>query len=387
MSAPKSERIVALDVMRGATIALMILVNNPGNWGFIFAPFRHADWNGCTPTDLVFPFFLFIMGVSGYISLSKTPQLTWSVGRKIVYRFVLMFAIGLGLNLCFKLLGALIYHGESLSQIGREIAESLRIWGVLQRLAISYLFGSLIAVIVPLRHLWRVIVPLLVANSALLFFGNGYEYSVDSIANTLDRWVFSVAHAHSEILNDPSHIFIDPEGCIGVLSSIAHYLLGILCGSLLLSKDNIEVKVNRLSVFGTALLFAGLLLSYGEPINKNLWSSTYVLLTSGLATLTLSMLVWIVDIRGGRSWIRPFLAFGVNPLFLYVLSQLLDMMVSFIRVGAFADSPTIKEHIYRCIVHLIGNMELASLIYAMLIVGTCWIAAKILHNRDIVIKI
>ena len=263
-----SQRLLALDVLRGITIAGMILVNNPGSWGKIYAPLSHAEWNGLTPTDLVFPFFMFIMGISTYISLKKynfelNAQAVW----KILKRTVVIFAIGLG-----------IAYFSLLCRTHNPLPfDNIRILGVMQRLALSYGVTAIVALVMSHKHIPYLIFVLLAGYFGILFFGNGYEYNETNILSVVDRAILGTNHMYKD--NG-----IDPEGLLSTLPAIAHVLIGFCCGKLLMEVKDIHEKIERLFIIGTVLTFAGFLLSYGCPINKKVWSPTFVLTTCGLAS-------------------------------------------------------------------------------------------------------
>ena len=274
-----NKRLLSLDILRGITVAGMILVNN--GWGESFEMLGHSKWNGMTPCDLVFPFFLFIMGISCYLSLVKsefrpTPQ----VIRRIVKRTVLLFAIGLFINWFeYAIKGDLLCFGY------------LRIWAVMQRIAVCYGIVSLFALFCNHRYTIPVVIVLLAVYSAILVFGNGYAYDADAnILAQVDLRLFGYDHLYHK---GP----VDPEGLLGTISSVAHVLLGFYCGKLIRQKETIEQKVTALFVVGTVLVIGGYLLSYGLPLNKRIWSPSYVMVTCGLASLLQALLMYVIDLK------------------------------------------------------------------------------------------
>ena len=301
----KSERLLSLDILRGITIVGMILVNNPGTWESIYAPLRHAEWNGLTPTDLVFPFFMFIMGVSMSFALSRFDyHFSSSFIIKLVRRTVILFLLGLFLS------------WFSLVCTGVEQPFShIRILGVLQRLALAYFFGSLLIVGVrrPANLAWISGI-ILAGYSILLALGHGFELSEQNIIAVTDRTLFGEAHLYREWLPDGGRIFFDPEGLLSTLPCIAQVIIGYFCGNILREKTEIHHRLLQISILGIALLFTGWLLSYGCPLNKKVWSSTFVLVTCGFASLFLVFLTWLIDIRKKQKWGYPFHVFGTNPL-------------------------------------------------------------------------
>ena len=380
---PKPKRLLALDILRGITIAGMILVNNPGSWGHIYAPLEHASWNGLTPTDLVFPFFMFIMGVSTYFSLRKYEfKFSASALLKILRRTVVIFLIGMfiawfGLFLRGTLSGASFW--EAVLNF-----DHIRILGVMPRLAICYGAGSLIALW--LRHKWlpTFVGALLVIYTVILLCGHGFEFADHNIISIVDHKVLGPDHMYADTVDGVTLKF-DPEGLLSTLPSIAHMLIGFICGDWLISiKDNRD-RINRLFILGTILTFAGFLLSYGLPINKKIWSPTFVLTTCGLASSFLGLLIWIIDIKGKKKWCRFFEVFGINPLFLYCLGAILSIVMGAIPAG----ETTLKGWIYKDVLMPVccDDATLASLIFAILFVIVNWLVGLILYKKKIYIKI
>jgi len=382
-------RILALDVMRGITIAGMILVNNSGGPG-TYAPLQHADWNGLTPTDLVFPFFMFIMGISTYISLRKFQfQPSWALICKIVKRTVLIFLIGMLLAWMSMFFKGLIVEGRTLLDATMRFGD-IRILGVLPRLAICYGIGSIMAI--TLRHKWLpvTIAVILLLYGILLIAGNGYAPDASSILSRADRAILTDAHMYYTHIGDVK-IPIDPEGVLSTIPSIAHVMIGFWCGMLIMNASGNDERITKLFIIGTVLTVAGWLLSYGMPLNKKVWSPTFVLTTCGLAASTLGLLIWIIDIRGKKRWCRFFEVYGVNPLFLYSVAW---VMAIFLGLKCFPDAAapngfySIKSWLYyEVLVPLTGNASLSALIYALAFVGINWLIGLPLYKRRIYIKI
>jgi predicted acyltransferase len=338
--ATRPPRMVSLDVFRGATIAGMILVNDPGSWSHIYAPLEHAEWNGWTPTDLIFPFFLFIVGVS--LTLSFASRIARGISRRalvlhVVRRSALIFVIGLFLN------GFPDFDFSS-----------IRIMGVLQRIALCYLVSGLLylftfrtgapgaepmRVHANLRVTAIVALSLLVGYWALLTFvpvpgyGAGHLGKDDNLGAYIDR---SLMHGH---LWEESKTW-DPEGFLSTLPAIASLLVGILAGEWLRSDREAARKTLGLAAAGVALVIAGRLLHPFFPINKNLWTSTFVLFTSGCAMLALAACYWIVDVRGLRTWAKPFLVFGMNAILAYALAALVSELSTDFEFGDSAGRDT-----------------------------------------------
>lgn len=389
-TAKRPQRLLALDILRGITIAGMILVNNPGSWGHIYAPLAHAEWHGLTPTDLVFPFFMYIMGISTYFSLRKYDfKFSGATLWKICRRTVVIFAIGL----------AIAWFGMFLRGItsGKALAEAvftfdhIRILGVMPRLAICYGFGSLIALALSKKALPWFIAGMLVVYAVILFIGNGFEFASNNVIAVVDNAVLGPDHMYTDHVAGESLKF-DPEGLLSTLPSIAHMLIGFVCGGLIVGTKDNNLRINKLFIIGTILTFSGFLLDFGIPINKKIWSPTFVLTTCGLAASFLGLLIWIIDIKGYRRWCRFFEAFGINPLFMYCLGAVLSIIIGAIKVPYAAVESgitTLKGWIYQAVLMpaCADNATLASLCFAILFVLLNWCIGDILYKKKIYIKI
>ncbi len=366
----KTQRYIALDVLRGLTVAMMILVNNPGNWSYVYAPLLHSQWNGCTPTDLVFPFFLFVVGVSLYFSFNKyNNSLNRQSLLKIGRRTVLIFLIGLFLN--------------SFPQ-WMTVYSKLRIMGVLQRIALAYGIGALIILAVKPK-----ILPYLGAFILLLYWGLIYfigspdPYSLqNNITTDVDSAIFGVNHLYTGF-----GIPFDPEGILNTLPALVTVIIGYQVGKLIKSTDKEKVPITLL-FWGIASIIGGLIWNIGFPINKALWSSSYVLYTAGWAILVLSLLVWIIDLRGKVKWAKPFQVFGMNPLFLYALSELIGISLMKIKVPT---GPTTfisgGGWIYNNLFFTIDKTYNGSLLFAIMNVVILWLIGYVLYKRKIFIKV
>ncbi len=381
------KRLLALDILRGITIAGMILVNNPGSWGHIYSPLEHAEWCGLTPTDLVFPFFMFIMGISTYISLRKYDfSFTWPTLWKILRRTVVIFLIGMFIA-WFGLFLRVIFSEATLWDSIFSF-DHIRILGVMPRLAICYGVSSIIAITLKHRYLPWLIGAMLVVYTIILLTGSGYEFSENNVLYIVDNAVLGPNHLYSDTVGGVT-LHLDPEGLLSTLPSIAHCLIGFWCGLMIMGTTDNRERITKLFILGTILTFAGFLLDYGLPISKKIWSPTFVLTTCGLASSLLGLLIWIIDIKGKKKWCRFFEAFGVNPLFMYVLGALLSQIIGLIKFARPDGTvTTIKSIVYRdWLVPMCGDDTLASLVFALLFVCFNWIIGYILYKKKIYIKI
>lgn len=372
-SESSSGRLLSLDVFRGITIAGMTLVNNPGTGKAIYSPLEHAEWNGWTPTDLVFPFFLFIVGVSITLAFARRVENGGSqrdLYLKIIRRTLIIFALGLVLN-------GFPYYNLS----------TIRIPGVLQRIALCYFFASLIF----LHTTWRT--QALIGVGLLLFYwlimtvipAPGYmagDLSKEgSLASYIDRTILG------------PHIWkagkvYDPEGILSTIPAIVSTLCGILTGHLLRSRRTPMEKVAAMFVAGAVGVALGWAWNFWFPINKDLWTSSYVVFTAGLALQFLAFCYWLVDLKNYRTWAKPFVIFGVNALALFFLSNLMVRLMMFWKLpqadGSEGNLQTwIYEHFFAPFLSPIN----ASLAYAIAFL-LLWLGIMtIFYRRKIFIKV
>lgn len=391
---PVGSRLLSLDVLRGVTIAGMIMVNNPGSWGKVYAPLGHAQWNGLTPTDLVFPFFMFIMGVSMFLSYKKFDfKFSKDSFVKLLRRSVLLFLIGLAigwLSLSMRQYNGL--RGEEmgiLSKLWQAVSgiENLRILGVLQRLALVSFFGSLTVLLIRPKYIPWLIGFILILYWALIGWTNSYEMSEESIIAVIDRAMLGVTHMYKDSMADGTRIAFDPEGILSTLPCIAHVLLGFWAGKLISETKDLGEKIQKLFIFGTILLFVGFLLDYGFPINKKTWSSSFVLATCGLASLFLGLLIWIIDIKGKKKWSVFFESFGVNPMFVYVVGAVLSILAGNIGFSYSGEWISTKTFIYNHMLQPVFGDYPGSLAFALIFVAICWFIGHILYKKKIYIKL
>lgn len=369
--AQETGRLVSLDVFRGLTIAGMILVNNPGTWGAIYSPLEHAAWHGWTPTDFVFPFFLFIVGVSITLALARRAE---SGGGqrdlyvKLIRRTVIIFALGL-------FLGG--FPSFDLSTI--------RIPGVLQRIAVCYLISSLIF----LKTGWRtqaavaaallLLYWMLMATASAPGFAAGDLSMEGSLASYVDRTLLA-GHTWKPLY--------DPEGILSTIPAIATTLCGVLTGHLLRSRRTPFEMVAAMFVAGAGGVVLGWVWHHWFPINKALWTSSFVVFTAGMALQLLALCYWLVDIKGYKRWATPFRIFGTNALALYFLAELFSHLISIINFArADGTRADLKSLIFDNLFAPWASPECASLMFALCTV-LLWLGVMtILYRRRIFIKV
>jgi len=377
-------RLVSLDIFRGMTIAGMVLVNNPGTWSAIHSPLAHAEWHGATPTDLVFPFFLFIVGISITLALGKRVEaggINREIYLKIIRRALIIFALGL-------FMAAFPFYnfttGEWLN------VSTLRIMGVLQRIGVCYLVASLIFIRTNWKQQTVIAVALLMLYWALMTLINvpnceitTFNDKTCNLAAYLDRLILTENHIWKS-----SKVF-DPEGILSTLPAIATTLTGVLCGHWLRGKKDDNEKVAAMFFFGVVLTAIGWAWSFWFPLNKSLWTSSYVVYTAGLALCFLGFCYWLVDIKGYRKWAKPFVIFGVNALALFVFSGLMAKLLGIIKFTAGAEGKpvSLQKWIFDSLYLPLASPINASLMYAISFILLWLFLMWLLYRKRIFIKI
>jgi predicted acyltransferase len=355
----------------------MILVNNPGDWSRVYAPLRHAAWHGWTPTDLIFPFFLFIVGITTALSLDARRARGATDGElatQVLRRGLLIVALGLLVS-AFP-----FFPPEHLARI--------RIPGVLQRIGIAYLVAALIV----LHGSWRAqalaAAVLLLGYWALLALvpvPGVWHPALEPPEATLPAWL-------DRLLLD-GHLWAatkswDPEGVLSTLPAVASVLLGALAALLIRDQRPLAARVRRLAAAGALGAPAGLAWGLVFPINKNLWTSSYALFTAGAAALGLALCLWLIDLRGWRRWARPFVPFGVNPIVAFVGSAVLSrLLYTTIRVPADGATVSLQQAIHRSLFASWLPPKPASLAFALAMVAFWWAVLALLDRRGIRLKV
>ena len=394
------KRFVSLDVLRGITIAFMCIVNNPGTWSHVFPPLRHAAWTGCTPTDLVYPFFVFCMGCAMAFSFTKYEKVDARAYLKVLKRGALIFLVGLALNLYPFFPTSL--HDESMS-FGQNYLwwlQHRRIFGVLQRIGLSYAIGGCLALWLrkPGKIMGAIAALCIVYTGILLIFGRdpGAFTLEGNVSVRIDRWLIGGNHCY----HGYNGTDFDPEGLLGSMTGACTCLLGYLIGSMIIrsqrrmtaswspepykvlpegeplevvrirnSPDRVAL---RISVYGACSLILAMVLSIWIPICKPLWSASYVFYAGGWAMLALSFLMYVVDIKGHSKPFTPFRAMGMNPLMAFICSGVIAKSYTF-----FSFSPS----------SIFGANEYTSLLYALIFTTVIFCILWVLYRKNIVIKL
>jgi len=388
------DRMISLDVFRGLTVGLMILVNNPGSWSHIYGPLRHAGWHGWTPTDLVFPFFLFIVGVAMALSFGKRVEAGADVTelkKKVWTRGAIIIGLGLFLNgFPFNIpLNAQMAADFQFLDIFRRF-ETIRYWGVLQRIGMSYLIGGLIILYFP-KTMSRVI-----AVGVLIFiyeffmrvplvdgWGAGSFELADNFIRYMDMLIFGEAHLYGG-----TGMPFDPEGFLSTLPAVATLMSGFWLGEYLRKPIDHQEKLSNLSVIGIMLFVGGSLLSLIEPINKQLWTVSYVIVMDGLAIMMIVVSSFIIDVKKWNAWIKPAIVFGSNALVVFVGSGIIGRLMYMIKTtNAEGGVISIKYAIYSgFFVPMAGELN-GSLLYALTNIAI-WLAILwYLYSKKIFVKI
>ncbi|WP_134088115.1 acyltransferase family protein [Olivibacter sp. XZL3] len=395
-----NQRYYSLDVFRGATVALMILVNNPGSWSYAFSPLKHAPWHGCTPTDLVFPFFLFAVGNAMAFVMPKLqvqgPNLFW---KKVLKRTALIFLIGLLLNWY----PFVQWSNEALSLKywvnPTNPASGIRILGVLQRIALCYLFASILVYFFKTKTIIYLSASVLVLYwLACVIFGSHDPYSLQGWFGTkVDMAVLHTPHMYKG-----EGVPFDPEGLASTFTAVIQVVVGFLVGKYIrqggeTGEDQRPVyrTISALMVVAAILTLAGLTWGLAFPINKKIWTSSFVLYTSGLAITTLSVLIWFLEVKGVKNSVTKFFdVFGKNPLFIFVMSALIPKTLSLIRIEHGFDEagkPSYTSPLgwfYSAIcAKFPGPPEVGSFIYAICFLSLLWIICYVMDRKKIYVKV
>ena len=354
------QRLVSLDVLRGVTIASMVMVNNPGSWEHVFPPLRHAVWHSWTFTDMVFPFFLWMVGVSMTFSFARRVEAGADPAKLYLHtlrRGVMIFGLGLLLNL-----------------IPAFDFAHVRIPGVLQRIGICYLIAAAIFLLTSSRGI-AIVTGLLLAFYDILMMGHGYP----------DPWSMSNNYARSiDSIWLAGHMWVqtkvwDPEGIVSTIPAIATCLLGALAGYLIRSKLSPLEKIVALYFSGNLLILAGLFTSPWIPINKSLWTSSFALLMAGLASVCFASFYWLCDVQGLRRFFEPFRIYGLNAIVMFVLSGMLAKILALTGGGRW-----LWENIYS---GLFTDLRLGSLAYALTEVILIFGVAYAMNKKQIMVRL
>lgn len=378
------ERYYSLDVFRGATVCLMILVNNPGSWSHIYAPLEHAPWHGLTPTDLVFPFFLFAVGNAMAFVMPRLETagdvVFW---KKVLKRTALIFLIGLFLNWWpfFKWENNALVFRAWVDAHNPEAG--VRIFGVLQRIALCYFFASVVIYYLKTQKAFYVALLFLLLYWLFCVTGNPADpYSLNGwFGTTIDKAILGTAHLYKG-----EGVPFDPEGIASTLPAVAEVIFGYLVGAYIQQKGKSFEMISGLFVAGVAMLVTGFCWDMVFPINKKIWTSSYTIYTSGLATITLATMIYLVEFKNVKGFLAKFFdVFGRNPLFVFALSAFLPKGLGLIRLEEGVNP---WNWLYKkVLIHTPGVPENGSLLYAVCVILFMWAVCYWLDKKKIYIKV
>jgi predicted acyltransferase len=398
------ERLLSLDVFRGMTVAGMLLVNNPGTWSAIYPPLRHAEWHGWTPTDLIFPFFVFIVGITTQLSIGARRARgddDSAIRAQILRRGGLIFLFGFLLNgFPFYTWGAVPGNADP-SMLDRIVdrLEHWRILGVLQRIALAYIVSALIAT--------RARLTTQVVVTTVLLLGYWLVMTVLPVpgangtpgALLLDQPAATMAAYWDRVLLDWSRFGLgnhlwsgsvtwDPEGVLSTSGAIATALLGNLAGRWIATPRSLQERVNGLFAAGALAMVMGSMWHWSFPINKGIWTGSYVVFTAGLACVSIATIMWLVDLQGVRRWTKPFVIYGVNPMIAFVGSGLMARMIySILKVQYDGQPIALQAAIYRGDFASWLSPVNASLAFAIAFVVFWYAILALLYRRNIILKV
>jgi predicted acyltransferase len=399
----KRERLVSLDVFRGLTIAAMLLVNNPGTWSAIYPPLEHAPWNGWTPTDLIFPWFLFIVGITTHISMTARRERgddDATLVKQILRRGGLIFLLGFLMSF-FPFFQWGTIDGMANPSILDRIAfrwEHVRILGVLQRIGLVYIAAGLLSLRTTLKQQVVIVAALLYgywfAMTLIPVSGtfNGvpgtYIGAVllntpsETLAAHLDRAILGLNHIWS------GSVTYDPEGPFSTIPAIGTAMLGIFAGRWILQRRPLVERIAGLFAIGSLAMVVGMMWNWVFPINKNLWTSSYVVFTAGMACVTLATIMWIVDLNNIRRWTKPFAIYGMNPIVAFVGSGVLARCIYTLWKVDYNGKPTpIETVIYNNVFAPWLEPRNASLAMAIVTVLFWFAIMAVMYRRKIFLKV
>jgi predicted acyltransferase len=386
----KAQRLLSLDVLRGGTMAAMVLVNNPGDWSHVYPPLDHAEWNGCTPTDIIFPSFLFMVGVAIVFAMEKRLAQSQDHKKLIWHAFKRMcglLLVNYGIHFFFRLLDAGFNPVTFVKQLPDTFAH-LRIPGVLPRIAVVYFICTVIYLkTTPKTRVWifaSCLIGYFLIMTCIPVPGVGYANlnPETNLGAWLDRLVFGTNHLWTE-----SKVW-DPEGILGTIPSIATGLFGIRVGSWLKNKSvEDKTKLIWMFVYGMLAVVIALFWDFVFPINKKLWTSSFVLYVGGLDTAALAALYWLIDLQGYKRATPFFVTFGMNSITAYVLADFVPGIMDAIKFHAGGKTTNLYSWLYQTCITPFFTPVNASLVAAIALVFIIWLILYPLYKKNIIIKL
>ena len=370
MSEPR--RIYSIDILRGMTIALMIIVNNPGSWANVYPPLLHAKWHGCTLTDLVFPFFLFLVGASMRFAFVKWHYFpSKKFYQHVFWRTFSIFMAGVLLN-------AYPFIRQDWDW------STFRILGVLQRIALAYGISACLIIRYDFKQMTKILTGILLFYWGLLWIGGSTSpYGLETnLVRKVDMLLLGERHLYSGF-----GLYFDPEGLLSTIPSVGTVIIGYLMGGMLHTTKNYDDCAKRMAIFGSAIVLIGWVWGYLFPINKALWTSSYVLYTGGIAALVLSVLTYLIDIKKWKNAFWVFEVFGTNSIFLFILSGVWTKTIINIERNLNGTTVNSYHYLYKTIFVPIGGDINGSLLFAMSHVMGFWLILLWMYKKEIQIKL
>lgn len=378
-----SNRYLSLDVMRGFIIALMIIVNTPGSWGNIFQPFDHTAWHGCTPTDWVFPSFMFMIGVSMRFSFKPYDyQLTTPLAFKILKRGLLIYLIYLSMSIFWKVSGAYLGGKPIDEEFWGRLFSNFRVLGVLPRLALGYVLGSFFALWAgSFRNVAYTIAALLLGYWAVMAAFGDYQMLTNA-AHKFDVWVLGENH-----LWKGEGVPFDPEGLLSTLPAVATVLLGYLTGQYIQDNQDKTLIIKNLIIAGICAIILSEIWNLVFPISKKIWTSSFAVHMAGVDWLILAILMWWIDLKGNEKGTFFFKVFGMNSMMGYIVSELPIPPMAAFKIPFNGNNISLYSAGYQMLFNMIGHEKLASWIFAFLWMLICWVILYIMYRRKFFFKV
>jgi predicted acyltransferase len=398
-AAPARERLLSLDVFRGMTVAGMLLVNNPGSWAAIYPPLEHAEWHGWTPTDLIFPFFLFIVGITTQLSLGARRAQGADDGavlRALLKRGAMIFLLGLALS-AFPFFQWGPIQGIADPSFGERVVyrlEHLRVMGVLQRIGLAYIVAGVLTLRTTLKQQVVILAAILygywLAMTVVTVPGTDLPglFLLGEPGHTLDAWL-------DRTILTPAHLWVggeglrDPEGLLSTLPAAGTVMLGNFAGRWIGQRERpLPERLSGLFAAGAIAMMLGLMWHWVFPINKSLWTSSYTLFTGGTAAVALATIMWIVDQQRVRGWTKPFVVYGVNPMLAFLGSGIMARMIySILKVDVGGRPVALQKAVHDALFASWLAPRNASLAFALAFVGV-WLAVLwVCYRRNIIFKV
>ena len=364
-------RYLALDVLRGMTVCLMIVVNTPGTGASPFAPLEHVPWHGFTPTDLVFPSFLFAVGNAMAFSMGKfTGMAAGQVVARILKRSLIIFLLG------FLMYWFPFVHNTPEGLVWNPFGET-RIFGVLQRIGICYGMAALMIHFLSKRAVWTISAIFLLGYWLIMYLMGDYTL-LGNFQRSLDLKLLGDAHMY-----DGEGVAFDPEGILSTFPAVVNVIIGYYAGVFVRDKGNNYETIARIALAGAAMMALAYFWDLVFPINKKLWTSSYVLYTCGIDLLILGALIYVIEIRGSRKWTYFFEVFGKNPLFIYLLSEIIAILFWFFMAGG----RTVYEAINDAFFQKLMPGPFGSLAFALSVMFFCWLVGWMMDRRKIYVRV